>query len=189
MSGVTSPEGVVGLIEQLGVGVVAGYWPVGSEMDTRTLLETLIKRGLSCVLPVVADRSGLLEFRTWEPEQELLPDKCSIPAPRAQARLLRPDLVLVPLLAFDRSGLRLGQGLGLYDRTLAALRNSGTVVTVGLGYSFQEVEELPRCEHDQPMDWIATENQLIATTPGAPRIQHHVLDNPAVRAGMPDPSL
>jgi len=84
-----------------------------------------------------------------------------IQEPTAAAPVLRPDLLLVPLLAFDRSGHRLGYGGGFYDRTLRALRADGAVLAVGIAYAGQEVDAVPVAEYDQPLNWIVTEREAI----------------------------
>ena len=90
-------------------------------------------------------------------DQPLQPDAARVPSPTAAAPALIPDLIIAPLLAFDRAGFRLGQGGGYYDRTLQALRAAGPVFVVGLAYAGQEVEAAPRDDHDQPLDAILTE--------------------------------
>ncbi|MEI6984514.1 MAG: 5-formyltetrahydrofolate cyclo-ligase [Rhodospirillaceae bacterium] len=138
--------------------LVAGYWPVGSELDCRPLLGRLVASGWGCVLPVVTDTDSALLFRCWRPGERLVPGYFSIPEPVESARTANPALVLVPLLAFDRAGHRLGQGAGFYDRTLASLRRVGSVLAVGLAFAAQEVAALPDEPHDQRLDWIVTEN-------------------------------
>jgi 5-formyltetrahydrofolate cyclo-ligase len=137
--------------------VVAGTWPVGSELDARPLLAALAARGWRCALPVVADEAGPLRFRAWLPGEPLRAGGYGILEPEPAAPAVVPDVVLVPLLAFDRAGRRLGQGGGWYDRTLAALRAERPVLAIGLAFAAQERAELPTGGHDQPLDWIVTE--------------------------------
>ena len=99
-----------------------------------------------------------LIFRAWREGQPLEPDAARISSPTAEAETLTPTLVIVPLLAFDRSGYRLGQGGGFYDRTLQALRAAGPLFTIGLAYAGQEIEQVPREIHDQALDAILTES-------------------------------
>lgn len=141
--------------------VVAGYWARGDEADLMPLLSILAARGVACALPVVVGRDRPLAFRAWEPELALVAGRFGIPEPPAAAPEVRPDIVLVPLLAFDRAGHRLGSGGGYYDRTLAALREAGGVVAVGVGFAAQEVACLPAELHDQRLDWLVTENGVI----------------------------
>ena len=137
--------------------VVAAYWPIRSEIDTRPLMEQLREQGAQLVLPRVEKRGDHMAFHLFDGEVPSTKDVMNIPAPDRYAEILRPDLVLVPLLGFDRSGYRLGYGGGYYDRALAKLRATGPVTAVGLAYAAQEVEEIPREPHDQPLDWVVTE--------------------------------
>ena len=144
-------------------GVAAIYKALGAELDPRPLGELLTKQGWSLALPAVEAEAGPLVFRSWKPGERLAHDLTGLPAPLASAAEVRPDLILVPLLAFDRTGGRLGQGGGHYDRTLAALRaGPGAPPAVGFAYSGQETSGLPRASHDQPLDGILTEAGYIA---------------------------
>jgi 5-formyltetrahydrofolate cyclo-ligase len=102
-----------------------------------------------------------LRFRRWNPQDRLEPDAFGIPSPPRSAPELVPNLVIAPLLAFDRTGGRLGQGAGHYDRTLAELRRDRPVFLLGLGFAGQEVEALPQDAHDQRLDAILTETAYI----------------------------
>ncbi len=137
--------------------VVAGYHAVGAELSPWPVLRRLAEAGARIALPVALDPAGPLTFRAWRPAQPLELDAARIPSPTAEAEALRPDLVLCPLLAFDRAGRRLGQGGGYYDRTLQALRRTGPLFVIGLAYAGQAVDELPAEAHDQPLDAILTE--------------------------------
>jgi 5-formyltetrahydrofolate cyclo-ligase len=140
--------------------VIAGYWPVGSELDCRPLLGALAAAGWRCALPVVAAATEPLGFRLWRPGESLRPGALGIPEPEASAAMVVPRVLLVPVLAFDRAGRRLGQGAGYYDRTLEALRALPArrpVLALGLAYAAQELPTLPVGSHDQPLDWIVTE--------------------------------
>lgn len=140
---------------------IAGYWPVGDELDVRPLMERLHGRGHALCLPVVVAKGRPLLFRRWRPGDALVPGGLGIPVPGEGAGEVRPDLLLVPLLAFDRGGHRLGYGAGFYDRTLALLRLGGPVTAVGVGYDAQEVPAVPRDALDQPLDWIVTERRAL----------------------------
>jgi 5-formyltetrahydrofolate cyclo-ligase len=98
-----------------------------------------------------------LVFRAFAADQAMEPDAARIPSPTPDAETLVPDLVIAPLIGFDRDGYRLGQGGGYYDRTLADLRAAGRVFVIGLAYAGQEVDRVPRDAHDQPLDAILTE--------------------------------
>jgi 5-formyltetrahydrofolate cyclo-ligase len=140
---------------------IAGYWPIGDELDVRPLMERLHVRGCALCLPVVVAKGRPLLFRRWRPGDALVPGGLGIPVPGEGAGEVRPDLLLVPLLAFDRGGHRLGYGAGFYDRTLALLRSDGPVTAVGVGYDAQEVPAVPRDALDQPLDWIVTERRAL----------------------------
>jgi 5-formyltetrahydrofolate cyclo-ligase len=139
---------------------VAGYWPIGDELDPRPLMRHLAGAGMAIALPVVTARGGALTFRRWRPEDVLEPGVLGIHAPADTADVAEPRVVLVPLLAFDASGHRLGYGGGYYDRTLRAFRAGGRPVTaVGFAYAGQEQPALPYTAADQRLDWIVTERE------------------------------
>lgn len=142
--------------------VVAGYWPIGSELDVRPLLRHLVDEGRDCVLPVVIGRDLPLDFRIWTPSTELVAGAFGVMTPSASSARRVPTVILVPLLAFDARGHRLGYGAGFYDRTLASLRRDGAPVTaVGVGYAVQEIGRVPNDELDEPLDWIVTETSVL----------------------------
>ena len=139
----------------------SGYTPMGSEIDPAPLMRRLAETGASPALPVAERRDAPLEFREWDPREGLEPDAFGIPAPPLWAAAVLPDLVICPLLGFDRRGHRLGQGAGHYDRTLANLRARQPVVVLGLAYAGQETPALPDEPHDQRLDAILTETDYI----------------------------
>lgn len=143
--------------------VVAGYWPMGDELDVRPLLAALSAVVVDVALPVVADRRQPLDFRLWRPGEPLEPGAHGTSHPAASAPVVAPTVVLVPLLAFDTVGWRLGYGGGYYDRTLARLRQTGSVTAVGIAYAAQRVEAVPHGGHDERMDWIVTEESVLDT--------------------------
>ncbi|MDE3177228.1 MAG: 5-formyltetrahydrofolate cyclo-ligase, partial [Pseudomonadota bacterium] len=107
-----------------------------------------------------------LRFRRWRPGEPTAPGQMRIPEPTAQAPELEPDLLFVPLAAFDRRGHRIGYGAGHYDCTLARLRARKPIVAVGVAYAACEVAAVPHEAHDQPLDYILTEAELIAVRRG-----------------------
>lgn len=138
--------------------VVAGYSPISSEADPLDILEGASARGFSCALPAVAAPRAPLVFRLWHPGGALVDGPHGTREPRPEAPRCLPELVIVPMLAFDKVGRRLGYGGGYYDRTLASLRAAMPVlVAVGLAFSAQEADELPEEGGDQRLDWIVTE--------------------------------
>lgn len=141
--------------------IVAGYWPVRDEADPRGLMKAL---ETALALPRIDAKHMALSFRAWRDGDVLVDNHHGIPEPRAEAKIVTPDVVLVPLLAFDAHGHRLGYGGGYYDRTLSAAR----AVAIGIAYAGQEVNELPHGLHDHPLDMIVTENGLcrFTTRPG-----------------------
>ena len=143
-----------------GARVVSAFWPIGDEPDTRPLLAALAENGFRTALPVTV-RRGPLVFRQWRPGDPTLPGAKNIPEPMASAQALDPDLLFVPLACFDRRGHRIGYGAGHYDRSLAALRASGPVTAVGVAYSAAQAPEIPDEPHDQRLDFILTERELI----------------------------
>lgn len=136
--------------------VVAGYWPIRTEIDVRPLMDQLLARGITLALPSAKHRDGTLLFGSYEGGIPPARDVWGIPAPDMGADELVPDVVLVPGLGFDVAGHRLGYGAGNYDRALAGLRESGTVTAVGVGFDAQVVEKLPREDHDMVLDWVVT---------------------------------
>ncbi len=145
--------------------VVAGYWPMAGEADVRPLLEALARRGCPVVLPAVVAKDQPLLFRRWHPGMPLEAGRHGTFHPPPHSPALRPDLLLMPLLAFDRRGGRLGYGGGYYDRTLAALRGERPATAVGIAYAAQEMDALPHEPHDQRLDWVVTETSAREALP------------------------
>ena len=144
--------------------VVAGYQPMGSEIDPSALLARFAAAGAQIVLPRTAPKgSGLpLSFHLWSPGQSLVKSAFGVAEPSPEAVLLDPDLVIVPMLAFDGHGHRMGYGQGHYDRTLEALRTRYPLVAIGLAFEAQRVASVPREDHDQPLDGILTQMRYMA---------------------------
>lgn len=136
------------------------YWSVGTELTTMPLLNAFTKRGQICALPVVEQAASPLIFRRFEGADLLVPGQYNIPTPPKSAEILVPDILIVPLLAFDKAGYRLGYGGGYYDRTLETLRKSRKgCLAVGYAYAGQETEHVTVDKYDQPLDWIITEKE------------------------------
>lgn len=137
--------------------LVAAYMPIGSEIDCRPLLDKIMAEGAPVCLPVVAGADKPLTFRRWSPGDPLVTGPMGIAEPPASAETVSPEVLLVPMLAFDRRGYRLGYGGGYYDRTLKALREGGEIVAVGVAFAGQVRDTVPITEDDQRLDWIVTE--------------------------------
>jgi 5-formyltetrahydrofolate cyclo-ligase len=136
---------------------VSAYWPLETELDTRPIIRHLHAVGHPIGLPVVVGRGQPLAFRRWHPGMEMAAGAFRVLTPPPEAPELTPAVMLVPLLAFDAAGFRLGYGGGFYDRTIEQLRGLGHVLCIGIAYAAQEVPAVPREPTDQPLDWIVTE--------------------------------
>lgn len=140
--------------------IVAGYWPIITEIDVRPLLARLAERGMTLALPVLVDRGQALLFRRWQPTADLEDGPLGTSHPSAAEPEVVPDVVFVPMLAYDWHGTRLGQGGGHYDRTLNHLRGRGPIIAIGVGYAAQRLARIPRSPHDEALDWVLTEDGL-----------------------------
>ena len=149
-----------------GARVVSAYAAINDEIDTFPLLHALNEAGFSVALPVTGKRGTSLVFRKWTPATAMVPGRMAIPEPPSEAEALEPDLLFVPLAAFDRRGHRIGYGAGFYDRTLEGLRAKKTITAVGLAYSTQEALFIPSEGHDQPLDFVVTEKDTILCADG-----------------------
>jgi 5-formyltetrahydrofolate cyclo-ligase len=141
--------------------VVAGYSPIRSEIDPLPLMQALAAQGARLALPAIASRGQSLRFRVWSANDRLVRGPLGILEPSPAAAEIIPDIVLVPLAAFDRSGHRIGYGAGHYDRTLAHLRKSRHSTAIGLAFAAQQVEAVPALQHDVPLDFVLTETQIL----------------------------
>ena len=137
--------------------VVSGYWPIGSEVDARALMKRLHGEGAQLCLPRIGDDGVGMTFHAWSPGNVLETTHFGLQQPCASEILVRPTLMLMPLLAFDLEGHRLGYGKGHYDRAIAALREHGRVFTCGLAFAGQQLDAVPAEPHDQALDWAMTE--------------------------------
>jgi 5-formyltetrahydrofolate cyclo-ligase len=135
--------------------IVAGYHPFRDEADPRPIMRFLAASGWECALPVPVSEG--LVFRSWTVDGPLVTGRYSIPHPPETSPEVRPDIVLVPLLAYDGAGQRLGYGAGYYDRALASLRRTGDVLAIGVAYAGQRVAVLPAQDHDERLDLVVTE--------------------------------
>jgi 5-formyltetrahydrofolate cyclo-ligase len=136
--------------------VVSAFAPMADELRIWPLLRRLSGDGVRLALPVMQGKGNPLLFRAWTPGDAMDSGVWGIAEPKADKPALDPDILLMPLLAFDRQGWRLGYGGGFYDRTLQGLRARKAVVAVGLGYDEQEIDAVPRLDYDQRLDWVLT---------------------------------
>jgi 5-formyltetrahydrofolate cyclo-ligase len=141
--------------------VVSGFSPLASEIDPRPLMQKLARQRAQLALPVVAGRGLPLVFRAWSPGDALVAGGWGIQVPKDDALVVEPDVLIVPLLAFDRRGHRLGYGAGYYDLSLTALRAKKGIVAVGIGFATQEVAEIPISPRDARLDLMLTEQEII----------------------------
>jgi 5-formyltetrahydrofolate cyclo-ligase len=135
--------------------------PIRGEIDPRPLLIALGASGARTAMPTIAAQDAPLIFRAWRDGDPLQRGALGIQEPLSEAEILVPDIVLVPLAAFDRNGHRIGYGAGHYDRALSKLRLEKRIVAVGLAFAVQEVESVPAEAHDVPLDDVLTENESI----------------------------
>lgn len=136
--------------------VVSGFWPMGAEIDIRPLLIALHGRGHAIALPETPKRGNPLIFRLWSPGATMIQERFGTQRPDGPVCV--PDVLFVPLLAFDRQGRRLGYGGGYYDRTLATLPGR---LAIGCAYAAQELDEVPAGPYDARLSMVATEAGVI----------------------------
>jgi len=141
--------------------VVSGFLAIGEEINPGRLMSRLHRQGTTISLPVMVGKGRPLEFRAWAPGAPLKTVVWGIREPEDTAPVVEPDVLLVPLLAFDRTGARLGYGGGFYDRTIEELRRRKPIITVGLAYASQEVDAVPHLDYDERLDWVLTPEGLI----------------------------
>jgi 5-formyltetrahydrofolate cyclo-ligase len=139
--------------------VVSGYSPIRSELDPVPLMQKLAAQGARLALPAVLARGKSLVFRAWSPGDRLTMGPLGILEPSPAMAELVPDVMLVPLAAFDRLGHRIGYGAGHYDFTLAHLRKVKPITTVGLAFATQEIKAVPALAHDVALDYVLTEKK------------------------------
>ncbi len=136
--------------------VVSGFSAIRDEIDPAGLLARLAEEGHRLALPVIEGKGRPLLFRAWAPGDAMGTAQWGIAEPLPDQPEVYPDVVLVPLLAFDAQGYRLGYGGGFYDRTLARLRTRKPVIAVGIGYDELRIDAVPHLDYDQRLDWVLT---------------------------------
>ena len=141
--------------------VIAVFWPIKSEIDVRPLIARLYRTGCDIVLPEVVAPSKMLLFRKWTPEAQMTTGSYETSVLTANAAVMEPDWILVPLLAFDTERFRLGYGGGYYDATLSHLEKKREVFTIGVAYDVQEFDAVPKESSDFQLDAVLTEKRVI----------------------------
>jgi 5-formyltetrahydrofolate cyclo-ligase len=149
------------LARRVGAGVVAVFLPIRDEPDTLPLLAALAAHGFRTALPVTVARGAPLIFRVWRAGDPTRPGPMGLREPLADAETVEPDLLFVPLACFDRRGHRIGFGAGHYDRSLAVLRAARRTTAVGVAFGTSQTAEIPDEPHDQRLDFVLTERELI----------------------------
>jgi 5-formyltetrahydrofolate cyclo-ligase len=140
--------------------IVSGYSPIRNEIDPEPLMKALAAQGARLALPTINARGKALTFRAWTPGDRLMMGMLGIPEPSTAAAEVVPDIMLVPLAAFDSNGHRIGYGAGHYDHTFAHLRKSKAITGIGLAFAVQEIESIPALSHDVPLDYVLTEKRV-----------------------------
>jgi 5-formyltetrahydrofolate cyclo-ligase len=141
--------------------IVSGFMPMQSEINPLPLMQKLVGAGARLALPRIVGRGHPLSMRAWAFGAQLTRGQWGIREPQADAPEVDPDILLVPLLAFDRAGYRIGFGAGYYDMTLTALRARKAIVAAGIAFAAQEVPAVPRTERDARLDLVLTEREVI----------------------------
>lgn len=139
---------------------VAGYYPINFEVNVLRFLTKLQKKGVTTGLPVIKRNYGMM-FKKWAPNQSLYLNKYGIPEPKNTNKTFMPDIILVPLVAYDKKLNRLGYGAGYYDRALKKLSTHKKIITIGVGFSFQQCENIPVDKNDHALDYILNEKKII----------------------------
>jgi 5-formyltetrahydrofolate cyclo-ligase len=141
--------------------IISGFMPLKSEINPLPLLRRYADAGARLVLPAVDGRGKPLRLRAWSIGEKLVAGQWGIREPPASAEEIDPDLMLVPLAAFDRRGSRVGYGAAYYDMTIAGVRSRRPVLAIGIAFAVQEVPEVPVTGRDEPLDLVLTEREVI----------------------------
>ena len=147
------------LLTNMNSDYVGSYIDYNSELSTNTIHKYLIEKNLNICLPKIDYQTNEINFFKYSTGTKLIKNKFNILEPEITNEIIFPKLVLVPLLAFNESGFRLGYGGGFYDKYFS-FNEEKEIIKVGLGFSFQNVYEIPIEDHDQKLDWILTESYL-----------------------------
>ncbi|MGD9767647.1 MAG: 5-formyltetrahydrofolate cyclo-ligase [Pseudolabrys sp.] len=141
--------------------IVSGFFPMRSEINPLPLMRRLAGEGAQLALPVIAGRGKPLTIRAWSTGDELASGQWGIREPKPDAPEVDPDIMIVPLACFDRSGHRIGYGAGYFDMTIHRARSRKPVVTLGVAFALQEIDHVPATDHDEQLDFVLTEREVI----------------------------
>ena len=144
------------------VPAISAFWPMGEEIDIRPLLQALHEDGHALCLPRTPRRGEPLTFHAWRPGDALERGPVGTSQPPAASPVVEPDALIVPLLAVDPAGFRLGYGGGYYDRTLTRLRQRRAITAIGVGFEAQRIARVPTGPNDARLDFLLTERALLA---------------------------
>ena len=144
--------------EKIKKKIIGGYYPVNFEVDDLELLKKLEKNKFNISLPIIK-KNFQMDFHKWSFSDPLKTNKYGIPEPEVQSKLY-PDVLLIPLVAFDKKLNRLGYGGGYYDRLITKLSKKKRIIKIGLAFSFQEVDKVPINKYDQKLDYIVTNKHI-----------------------------
>ena len=136
------------------------YLPFRNEIQTSLIHDELEKKGFEVCLPVINEKENTMVFKKYHSNEKLSKNKYGILEPASESIELMPSILIVPLVAFSHEGFRLGYGGGYYDRFVEKNLPYTSLITIGLGFSFQRYDNLPYEEHDQKLNWILTEKYL-----------------------------
>ena len=142
--------------------VVSGFSAMKTEINPVPLMKKLVALGAQLALPCIDARGKPLIMRAYAFGDELKSGQWGIREPMPTAPEVKPDILLVPLACFDRTGQRIGYGAGYYDRTIAKLRAFKPITTIGIAFAVQEIQQVPATEHDERLDFVLTEKEIIA---------------------------
>ena len=145
--------------EKISKRVMGGYYPVNFEIDDLTLLRKFKKKKFKISLPVIK-KNFQMDFYTWSSSEPLKINKYGIPEPESK-NIVYPDVLLIPLVAFDKNLNRLGYGGGYYDRLIKKLSKKKNIIKIGLAFSIQEIDKVPINMYDQKLDYIVTNKHII----------------------------
>ena len=141
--------------------IISGFLPIGSEIDVRHTLDLALKNNFEICLPCVVEKDKPLIFRQWRDGDELVKEKFGTQAPTKQAEILIPNIIITPLLAFDKKKYRLGYGGGFYDRTISKFnKKNHKYITIGVALDIQRIDEVPIGKYDKALDFIITEKNI-----------------------------